>query len=100
MRRRRPLLGAAMLGGAVYAGRKSEQAQYREQTQEQRLQDLEQQQAAPAPAPPPAAPAPAAAAAPAGGALVDQLKQLSDLKASGALSAEEFEAAKQKLLAS
>jgi hypothetical protein len=101
MRRRRPLMGAAMLGGAVYAGRKSQQAQYREQEQEQRLEGLEQQQAAPAaaaPAPPPAAPAPPAAAA--GTPLVDQLKQLSDLKESGALSAQEFEAAKQKLLAS
>jgi Short C-terminal domain len=97
MRRRRPLMGAAMLGGAVYAGRKSQQTQYREQEQEQRLEGLEQQQATPAPAP---APLPAAPPAAAGASLVDQLKQLSDLKASGALSAQEFEAAKQKLLAS
>ena len=43
------------------------------------------------PAPAPAAPAPS---------LTDQLKQLGDLKASGVLSDEEFDAAKQKLLAS
>jgi Short C-terminal domain len=99
MRRRRPLLGAAMLGGAAYAGRKSQQAQDREQDQEARLEGLEQQGApAPAPAAAPATPAPAAATA--GSPLVDQLKQLSDLKESGALSADEFEAAKQKLLAS
>ena len=94
-------MGAAMLGGAVYAGRKSQQAQYREQEQEARIEDLEQQQAAPAP--PPAAPAPApapAAAAPAPTDVVGQLKQLADLKQSGVLSDAEFEAAKQKLLAS
>ncbi len=92
------MLGAAMLGGAVHAGRRTQEAQYREQEQEQRLQELEQQQPVVAPAQPPVAPAPAAA--PGGAALVDQLKQLNDLKSSGALSAEEFEAAKQKLLAS
>jgi len=91
-------MGAAMLGGAVYAGRKSQKAQYREQDQEARLEELEQQQAAPAP--PPAAPAPApAAAAPAQTDVVGQLKQLADLKQSGVLSDAEFEAAKQKLLA-
>jgi hypothetical protein len=41
-----------------------------------------------------------AAASPAGTSLVAQLNQLSSLKESGALSAEEFEAAKKKLLAS
>lgn len=103
-RRRRPILGAAMMGGAVYAGRKSQQRSYERQDQEARIEDLEAQQqpqadAAPPPQqapPPPAPPAPAAAAEP---SLVDQLKQLSDLKAAGALSDEEFEAAKQKLLA-
>ena len=82
-------MGAAMLGGAVMAGRASQRASYREQDQEQRLESLEQQPAAVAPAP----------AAPAAPTIADQLKQLADLKASGVLSAEEFEAAKQKLLA-
>jgi hypothetical protein len=106
-RRRRPILGAAMLGGAAYAGRKSQQRAYEKQDQEARIEDLEAQQqqqayAAPPPPqapPPPAPPAPAPAAPAAGPALVDQLKQLSDLKTAGALSDEEFEAAKQKLLA-
>jgi hypothetical protein len=104
MRRRRPLMGAAMLGGAVYAGRKSQQASNREQDQEARLEDLESQQAPPAPAQAaPAAPAPAAPAATSDAAssgIAGQLKQLADLKQSGVLSDEEFEAAKQKLLAS
>jgi Short C-terminal domain len=102
MRRRRPLMGAAMLGGAVYAGRKSQQAGDREQDQEARLEQLEAQQAPPSQAAP-AAPAPAApAAAPdaASSGIAGQLKQLADLKQSGVLSDEEFEAAKQKLLAS
>ena len=94
VRRRRPLLGAAMLGGTYMAGRSSQRAAYREEDEQQRIQALEQQSAA-------AAPAPAQAAAPAAGTdLVAQLNQLSSLKQSGALSAEEFEAAKQKLLAS
>jgi Short C-terminal domain len=95
MRRRRPVLGAAMLGGAVYAGRASQRAQTRESDEQQRLDALEAQQAAP----PPPSPAPPAAPAE-GSGIVEQLKQLGDLKASGVLSAEEFEAAKQKLLAS
>jgi outer membrane murein-binding lipoprotein Lpp len=93
-RRRRPVLGAAMLGGAVMAGRHSQQAQYREQDQEARIEDLESQQQ-PAAAAPAAAPS-AAAQSP----LVDQIKQLADLKESGVLTPEEFDAAKQKLLAS
>ncbi|MFZ0090533.1 MAG: SHOCT domain-containing protein [Solirubrobacteraceae bacterium] len=93
MRRRRPLLRAAMVGGAGYmAGKAGQRNQYREQDQEARMEQLEAQPAA-APAP---APAPAAAA---GGDLVGQLKQLSDLLASGALTQDEFDAAKKKLLA-
>jgi hypothetical protein len=95
MRRRRPLLGAAMLGGTYMAGRASQRSAYREADQEERIEQLEQ--------PPAAAPAPAPAQAPAsaaGSGLVEQLNQLSSLKASGALTDQEFEAAKQKLLAS
>jgi hypothetical protein len=94
VRRRRPLLGAAMLGGAGYmAGKRGQRGQDREAEQEQRLQDLEGQQQ-------PAAPA--APAAPAGGGddLVSKLQQLAELQKSGVLSQEEFDAAKQKLLAS
>jgi hypothetical protein len=97
LRRRRPLMGAAMLGGAAMAGRHSQRRQYEREDQEARIEGLEAQQAPPPPpaaAPPPPAPA---AAAP---SLTDQLKQLADLKASGVLSDDEFNAAKQKLLAS
>jgi len=85
---------AAMVGGAGYmAGRAGQRAAYREADQEQRLDQLESQQQPQAAPPPPPPPAPAA-----GGDLVGQLKQLSDLKSSGVLSDDEFEAAKAKLL--
>ncbi len=93
MRRRRPLLGAAMIGGGAYmAGKRRQQSAYAEDEQDARISQLEQQQAP--------APAPAAPAAPAGEDMVGKLKQLSDLKASGALTDEEFNAAKAKLLGS
>jgi hypothetical protein len=91
-------------GGAYVAGKHRARAQdaraEQDQYQDDRISALEQQQAqaAPPPAPPAAAPAAAAPAAGGGGSIVDQLKQLSDLKASGALSDQEFEAAKAKLL--
>jgi hypothetical protein len=83
-----------MLGGTYLAGRSSQRASYRESDQEQRLEQLEAQQ----PAPP--APAPAAAPASGGDDMVSKLKQLAELKSSGVLSEEEFQAAKAKLLAS
>ena len=102
--RRRPLMRAAMVGGGAYAmGKHRQRGQTaeaeQEQSQDERISQLEQQQA---PAPAAAAPAPAPAAAPAagGGDVVSQLKELTGLKDSGALSDAEFEAAKQKLLAS
>ena len=94
-RRRRPLLRAAAVGGTAYAvgrssGRQREQQQQAEYEQNQRLSDLEQQQA------PPAAPAPA----PASSSMLDQLNQLATLHQQGALTDEEFTAAKAKLLGS
>lgn len=100
--RRRPLLRAAAVGGTAYAvgrrgGRQREEQANAEAEQNQRIADLEQQQAAPAPyaqpyqQPPPAAPA-------AGPSMLDQLNQLTDLHKQGALSDEEFAAAKAKLL--
>jgi hypothetical protein len=102
-RRRRPLMGAAMIGGTAYvahkAGQKSAMAADQEAEQEARLAQLEAQQAAAAPAPAPAAPAPAAAA-PAGGTdIASKLVELKGLMDQGVLSPDEFEAAKQKLLA-
>ncbi len=84
----------AMLGGAGYmVGKRAAQSSEREQGQEQRLDALEQQGAPPAaPPPPPAAPAPAA------GDVVAQLQQLKQLLDSGALTQDEFDAAKTKLL--
>ena len=92
-------MGAAMLGGAAMAGRASQRASYREQ-QEAPPEQPEPEQQQPAPAAP-APPAPAEADVESGSSdLVAQLKQLGELKQSGVLSDEEFEAAKQKLLAS
>jgi hypothetical protein len=51
-------------------------------------QEAQQQAAAPAPAP----------AAPAGESVIDQLKQLGELKSQGILTEEEFAAQKAKLL--
>lgn len=67
--------------------------------QESRWGQQEEQQQAQA-APPQAAPAPVAAApAPAGeDSLIDQLKQLGELKEQGILTEEEFAAQKAKLL--
>jgi hypothetical protein len=101
MRRRRPLLRAAAVGGGAYmvgkhnANRQAEQAQY-QQDQDDRISNLEaQQQPSYQQAPPPAAaPAPAAAPSP----MIDQLNQLAALHQQGVLSDEEFAAAKAKVL--
>jgi len=91
--RRRPLVRAAMVGGGAYAAGKARQrSQTGQADEEQRLAALEQQAAA-AP-PPPAAPA----AASGSGDVVGKLKELKELQDSGALTAEEFEVAKQKVL--
>jgi hypothetical protein len=50
-------------------------------------------------APPEAAPAPAAAAPAAGASMIDQLKELGELKSQGILTEDEFAAQKAKLLA-
>jgi hypothetical protein len=98
LRRRRPLLRAAAIGGGAYAvgrhsGRMREEQANAEADQDQRIADLEQQQQAPPPPPAPAAPAPAAQPS-----MLDQLNQLTELHTQGALSDEEFTAAKAKLL--
>lgn len=102
MRRRRPLVRAAMIGGGAYAaGKHHERGQQAEADQEQRLEALEQQQAQPAPVavapapPPPPPPAPAAAAP------VDIATKLTELKSlldAGALTQDEFDTAKGQLL--
>lgn len=94
--RRRPLLRAAAVGGTAYVagrsmGRRADQRQQAESEQDERIDNLEQQAPAPA-APAPAAPAPAAPS------LLDQLNELSALHEQGALTDNEFTAAKAKLL--
>jgi len=89
MRRRRPLMRAAMVGGAAYyAGRKVEEGREQDATTEARLEQLETQQYADA------APAPRGISA----ASIEQLKQLADLKAQGVLTEDEFEQQKRVLL--
>jgi Short C-terminal domain len=91
MRRRRPLMRAAMVGGAAYyAGKKVQENQYEDETTDARLQQLEAQQAA-APYRPPAGAM--------SDATIDQLKQLGELKQAGILTDAEFEDQKRKLLA-
>ena len=94
------LLGAAAVGGtAYYAGKKVAQGRQAEDMQDQQIADLQdqaayQQQAAYAPPPPPAP----AAVPGAGSDTATQLQQLVKLHDSGALSDDEFAAAKQKVL--
>ncbi len=101
LRRRRPLLRAAAVGGTAYAvgrhsGRQREEAAQAEADQNQRLADLEQQQYQQ----PQYQQPPPQQAAPAGPSMLDQLNQLTELHQQGALSDAEFTTAKAKLLGS
>ena len=92
-----------MVGGAGYmAGKHRARSQDAEQQQEfgqdERISTLEQQQAAPQQAAPQQAAAPPAAAPAGGASIVDKLKELSDLRTSGALNDAQFEQAKAQLL--
>ncbi|SRR5690349_16720237 len=108
MRRRRPLMRAAMVGGAGYmAGKKIEQGREADASRDQQLEDLQMQNAQlqqaqmqqaqmqQAPPPPPAA-APAAPGISSN--TIEQLKQLGELHEQGILTDEEFAAQKQALL--
>lgn len=87
--RRRPLLRAAAVGGGAYAmGKRNARVQ-----EEQQAQAYEQGRQEAAPPPPPAAPAPAPA-----DPTVEKINQLAQLHASGALTDEEFAAAKAQAL--
>jgi putative oligomerization/nucleic acid binding protein len=86
MRRRRPLLRAAMVGGgAYYAGKKVQQGREQDADQDARIQNLEDTPATPS-----------------SGAIsdqtIEQLQKLGDLKKQGVLTEDEFEQQKQKLL--
>ncbi len=91
MLRRRPLLRAAAVGGVAYMGAKA--------GTNRAMQSQEAQQAPAQPAPAPAPP-PAPAAAPAGDDTISRLTQLASLHSSGALTDEEFTAAKAQVLGS
>jgi Short C-terminal domain len=96
MRRRRPLLRGAMVGGVGYmAGKAGANRAAQEASQEQRIAGMESQQAAGGGG---GSSQPSQPAAPAGGGTIEQLKQLGELRDSGVLTPEEFEREKQKLL--
>lgn len=80
---------AAIAGTASAVGGRVRHRQDQKWAQQEQQQYAEQQPPAPAPA-----------AAPAGGesSMIDQLKQLGELKAQGILTEEEFAAQKAKLL--
>jgi hypothetical protein len=94
MRRRRPLMRAAMVGGTAYAvGKHAQRGQQQEADQEARIEQLEAQQYQQA-APPPA---PVSAGGPTD--LASRLTELKSLLDQGALTPEEFATAKAQLLA-
>src|SRR5947209_8127770 len=99
LRRRRPLLRAAAVGGTAYmAGRhvanKQAEQQAQDSYQDQQISDLQQQQAQPA-APPPQAYAPPP---PSADDNFEQLQKLGEMHEQGILTDDEFSAAKQKIL--
>jgi|tagenome__1003787_1003787.scaffolds.fasta_scaffold20790117_1 hypothetical protein len=107
MRRRRPLMRAAMIGGAGYvAGKHVEQGRQDDANRDQQIEDLQMQnaqmqqaqtqQAQMAAAPPPPPPAPSAGGMSSN--TIEQLKQLGELHEQGILTDEEFAAQKKALL--
>jgi hypothetical protein len=91
--RRRPLLGAAVVGGVAYhAGKKGQQSRDQEADQNAQIADLQAQQQQ---APPQAAPAPAAQEDP-----MAKLTQLKGLLDQGVLTQAEFDFQKTKILQS
>ena len=96
--RRDPLLRMAAIGGVAYMGSKAGANRANAQAQAQQAQA----QTAPAQAaPPPPPPPPAAAASATSGATdrIAQLKELAELHDSGALTQEEFDKEKARILA-
>jgi membrane protease subunit (stomatin/prohibitin family) len=91
MRRRRPLMRAAVVGGVAYhAGKRVQEGREEDYDRDARIAELEAQQSAQA--------APAPAAAPQTD-MVEQLQKLATLKDQGILTQAEFDAQKAKLLA-
>jgi hypothetical protein len=94
--RRRPLLRAAAVGGVAYMGSKA--GTNRAMAQQNQAQQAQGQQDQTQASPPPPPPAPAAASS-AGTDRISQLKQLAELRDSGALTQEEFDKEKARILA-
>ena len=96
MRRRRPLLRAAVVGGGAYmAGKSAANRSADRADQDARISNLEatqQQQQAPE------VPEPRTGQAPADSDVLGQLTKLVQMHDSGALTDEEFSAAKARLL--
>lgn len=91
MRRRRPLMRAAMVGGVAYhAGKRTQEGRDDDADRDARLEELEYQQQA------------QQAQAPAAGGMsdntIEQLGKLGQLHEQGVLTDAEFEVQKQKLL--
>jgi hypothetical protein len=96
-----PRLLRGMARTAVVAGTATAVSGRVRRRQENRWSQQEEPQAAPqAAAPAPAPAAPAAAPAAGGSSMIDQLKQLGELKEQGILTEEEFAQQKAKLLGS
>ncbi len=98
--RRRPLMRAAMVGGAGYAvGKSRANAAQHEQMQDQAIAQSQQAYAPPAaaPAPPPQAAAPPPAAAPSEADRIDALTKAKALLDSGVLTQEQFDSERRRL---
>ena len=92
-RRGRPLMKAAVVGGAAYhVGKGRTKSRYAEEEQDAQIAELQQTQNQ--------APQQAAPAAPASAeeGMADQLAKLKSLLDSGVLTQDEFAAAKQKII--
>lgn len=89
IRRRRPIMRGAMVGGLGYMAGKAG-AKRAGQASPQGMEGGQ---------PPAAAPAAATAPPPAAGSKMEQLKQLGELRDGGVLTPDEFEREKQKILA-
>jgi Short C-terminal domain len=96
--RRRPLMRAAMVGGAAYAtGKHAQRRSQHEYDQDQQLAQMQQPGYEQAPPPMQAAPPPPPPPAPARDPIA-QLKDLKELLDAGVLTQAEFDGQKQKIL--
>ena len=92
-RRGRPLMRAAVVGGAAYhIGKGRTGKRYAEEDQDAQIAELQQAQASQQAAPG------APASAPAEEGMADQLAKLKSLLDSGVLTQDEFAAGKQKII--